>query len=78
VVNAVLAIGPKVRGFKPGRGDGFLKGDQICSTIFFGRKVKKSVSCRKILRHVKRFIQYERDTCRQNSRIFLKFLLLCY
>jgi hypothetical protein len=38
VMVSVLAIGPKVRGFKPGRG---------------GWGVKPEVPCRKILRYVK-------------------------
>jgi hypothetical protein len=49
----VLAIGPKVRGFKPGRGRWTFKGDKICNTTSFGREVKFSVPCRKILLHVK-------------------------
>jgi hypothetical protein len=48
----VLAIGSKVRGFKPGRGRWIFKGDKILSTSF-GREVKPAVQCRNILRHVK-------------------------
>jgi hypothetical protein len=29
---SLLAIGPKVHGFKPGQGDGFLRVIKICST----------------------------------------------
>jgi hypothetical protein len=50
---SVLATGPKVRGFKPGRGDGFLKAIKIRSTSSFGGEVKPEVECCKILRHVK-------------------------
>jgi hypothetical protein len=53
VVVSVLATGPKVRGFKAGRGDGFLRAIQIRSTVFLGGAVKPSAPCRKILRHVK-------------------------
>jgi hypothetical protein len=49
----VLATGPKVRGFKPGRGQWIFKGDKIRSTTSFGGEVKPSLPCRKILRHVK-------------------------
>jgi hypothetical protein len=37
---SVLAIGSKVRGFKSGRGDGFLTAIKIRSAPFFGGKVK--------------------------------------
>jgi hypothetical protein len=43
VVVSVLATGPKVRGFKPGRG----WGDKIHSTPSFGGEVKPSVPCRR-------------------------------
>jgi hypothetical protein len=43
----VLVIGPKVRGFKPAEGDGFL------SATSFGVEVKPSVPCRDILRQIK-------------------------
>jgi hypothetical protein len=46
----VLAIGPKVRGFKPDRGRWIFK---IRSTTSFGGQVKPWPPCRKILRHVK-------------------------
>jgi hypothetical protein len=50
---SVLAIGPKVRGFKPGRGDGFLRAIKILSTPSFQGDVKPEVTCRKILQRVK-------------------------
>jgi hypothetical protein len=53
IVVSVLAIGPRVVGFKPGRGDGFFKGDEMCSTLYFGGEVKPSSLYRKILWHVK-------------------------
>jgi hypothetical protein len=40
VVVSVLATGPKGRGFKPGRGNGFLRAIKILSTPSFGCKVK--------------------------------------
>jgi hypothetical protein len=49
----VLAIGPKVRGFKPRQGRWIFNGDKICSTTSFrGGGVKLSAPC-KILWHVK-------------------------
>jgi hypothetical protein len=49
---SVLAIGPKVRAFEPGRGDGFLKAIKIRSTPSFGGDVKLEAPCRNILWHV--------------------------
>jgi hypothetical protein len=49
----VLAIGPKVHGFKPGRGRWILEAIKIRSTTSFGGEIKLSATCRKILRHVK-------------------------
>jgi hypothetical protein len=56
ILNA-LAIGPKVLGFKSGRGDGFLRVVEFRSTPSFGGEVKPEVPCRKILRHVKNYSQ---------------------
>jgi hypothetical protein len=39
----VFAIGPKVRGFKPGQGRWIFKGHEIRSTTSFGREVKPAV-----------------------------------
>jgi hypothetical protein len=56
----VLAFGPKVRRFKPGRGYGFLKAIKIRSTHSFGEEVKPSAPCRKILRHARKALgKYE-------------------
>jgi hypothetical protein len=44
----VLAIGPKLRGFKCCRGDGFLRALKIRSTPSFGRELKPSAPCRNI------------------------------
>jgi hypothetical protein len=53
----VLATGPKVRGFKRGRDDGFLRALKVRSTLSFGWEVKSEAPCRKILRHVKNRLQ---------------------
>jgi hypothetical protein len=60
VVVNVLATGPKGRGFKTGRGDGFLRTIKICSTSSFGWEVKPEVPCSKILRHIKDPLRYLR------------------
>jgi hypothetical protein len=48
----LLAIGPNVRGLKPGRGDAFLRAIKIRSTPSFGGEVKQGAPCHKISRHV--------------------------
>jgi hypothetical protein len=53
VIVSVLAIGPKVRRFKPSRGDGFLRAIKIRSTSSFTGEVNPEAPCRKILRLVK-------------------------
>jgi hypothetical protein len=50
---SMLAIGPKVRCFKPGRGRWILRAIKICITTSFGGDVKPSATC-KNLRHVKK------------------------
>jgi hypothetical protein len=50
---SLLAIGPKVRAFNPGRGDGFLRAIKI-STPSFGGEVKPETPCRNILRREKK------------------------
>jgi hypothetical protein len=52
-MDGMLAIGTKVRGFKPGQGDGFLRAIKICNTTSFGGEVNPLAPCGKILRHVK-------------------------
>jgi hypothetical protein len=49
----VLAIGPKIRGFKPGPGRWTFKGDKIRCTSSFGGDVKPSAPRPKFLEHVK-------------------------
>jgi hypothetical protein len=46
LVVIVLAMGLKVRGFKPGRGRLIFKGDKNPQHDFFGGEVKPSASCR--------------------------------
>jgi hypothetical protein len=53
VVVSVLVTGPKDRGFKPGRSDGFLRAIKIGSTPSLGWEVQPEFPCRKILRHAK-------------------------
>jgi hypothetical protein len=71
VVVSVLDTGPNDRGFKAGRGDGFLRAIKIRSTPSFGWEVKPVVPCRKI-----RFYGMLKipcgisDTDRQNSHSF--------
>jgi hypothetical protein len=52
-VVSVLATEPKGRGFKSGRGGGYLMAIKICSTPSFGCEVKLDIPRRKISRHVK-------------------------
>jgi hypothetical protein len=61
VIDSLLAIESKVRGFKPSRGDEFLSVIKIRSTPSFGGEVKPEVRCRNILRHVKELYGHERD-----------------
>jgi hypothetical protein len=59
-VVSVIATGPKGRGFRPGRGDRFLRVIKIHSTPSFGWEVKPKAPCRKILRHIKDPLMYPR------------------
>jgi hypothetical protein len=56
----VLATGPKVRGFKLGRGWSILREIKIRSMTSFGQEVNPSVPCRKILRHFKELRVWQR------------------
>jgi hypothetical protein len=53
LVDSVLAIEPKVCGFKPDREQWILIAIQICSTASFGWEVKPSAPCNEVLRNVK-------------------------
>jgi hypothetical protein len=52
-VVSVLATGPKGRGIKSGRREGYLMAIKFRSTASFGWEVKSEVPCRKFLLHVK-------------------------
>jgi hypothetical protein len=67
VVVSVLATGPKGRGFKPDRQRCILREIKIRGTTSYGGEVNPWAPCRKVLRHVKNTIRYDRDTDRQNS-----------
>jgi hypothetical protein len=54
---SVLAIGPKVRGFKPGCGGEFSREIKILRLLSFRGAIKPEASCRKILRHVINHLQ---------------------
>jgi hypothetical protein len=72
-VVSVLAIGPKVRGFKPGRGrlnfEGYKSPQHLCEM-----EVKPSAACYKILRNVKNPSKYERDT---ETKFVISFASSC-
>jgi hypothetical protein len=57
VMVSVLATGPKLRGFKPGRGDEFLRAIKISSTPSFGVEVKPKVLCRITLKYERRYFE---------------------
>jgi hypothetical protein len=57
---SVLATGPMVHGFKPGRGDAFLRSIKIRNTPSFGWEVTPEIPSRNILRHVKNPLRYLR------------------
>jgi hypothetical protein len=50
---SVLAIGPKVCGFKPSQGERFLRAIKIRSMPCFGVEVQLLAPCHKSLQHVK-------------------------
>jgi hypothetical protein len=57
VMVRVLATGPKVLGFKPSQGDGFLKVTKIRSTPSFRGELWPEAPCCKILWHTKNHLQ---------------------
>jgi hypothetical protein len=67
-VVSVIAIRPKFRGFRPGRGCGFLRAIKISSTPFFGGEVKPQAPY-KILRHVKNLLQIRTNIVRKDRFI---------
>jgi hypothetical protein len=58
----VLAIGPKVHRFKPGRGDGFLMAIKIRSTPSFGGELVHRLPASRFYDMVKIPAEYYRDT----------------
>jgi hypothetical protein len=79
VMVSVLTIGPKVRGLKPGRGDGILRAIKILSTHSFGGEVKPYTPCRKILLHVKNHLgSVNKNTSQGQINVIRPFLLLYY
>jgi hypothetical protein len=76
---SVLAIGPSVRGFRPGRGGGFLRAIKIRSTPSFGGEVKPEAPCHNIFRHVKITCRYEQKYfARPNSSFPFRIPPACY
>jgi hypothetical protein len=59
VVVSALAVGPKVRGFTPGRIRWIFNNVKIRSTNSFWGEIKPSFPCRNTLRHVKDPYRYE-------------------
>jgi hypothetical protein len=65
VMVSVLTIGPKVRGVKPDRGDGFLRAIKICSTPSFVEEVKPEP-------HVVRLYGILKITCMYEQKYFVR------
>jgi hypothetical protein len=77
-VISVLATGPKVRGYKPGRRLRILRVIKICSTTYFG-EAERSAPCSNILGMLKHPSKYnERDTSLGKIHYFLRQFLLLY
>jgi hypothetical protein len=53
VMGSVLAIRPKIRGFKPGQSDEFIRTIKSAARLSSEGEVKLSAPCLKILRRVK-------------------------
>jgi hypothetical protein len=71
----MFAVEPKVRGFKPGRGQWIFKGDKISSTTSFRGEVKPSVPCRRFTVCYKNPASMKEILRRQYTRTFVaKFL----
>jgi hypothetical protein len=78
VMFIVLGIEPKVSLVQTRLSAMILRAIKIRSRTSFGREVKPTAPCRKILRQVKEPYEYERDTYRQNSVTFPSFSPLRY
>jgi hypothetical protein len=59
-VMVCLLLGPRFSGSNPAEDDGFLRAIKFQSILSFGGEVKPETPCRKILRHVKDPLRYER------------------
>jgi hypothetical protein len=62
VVISVLVTGPKVRGFKLGRGRWSFMGNKNPHHASFGGEVKPEAPCRKIFPHLRYFEVWTKDT----------------
>jgi hypothetical protein len=67
---SVLAIGPKVRGFKPGREMDFLTGIKIRRTSSFGGEVKTSVHAVRLHGMLKILSEYEQIYFVRSNSLF--------
>jgi hypothetical protein len=63
----VIAFDTRFAGSNPAEDDRYLMAIKIRSMTSFGGEVKPMTQCRKILRHVKDPLKYDRGTDRQNS-----------
>jgi hypothetical protein len=68
---SVLAIGPKFRGLKPGRGDRILRAIKIRNTPSFGGQLKPPSPSRKLLRHVENHFEVRTKILRRLNSSFL-------
>jgi hypothetical protein len=57
----MLAIGHRLPEFIPGRKRWIFEATKIRSTTYFGWEIKPSAPCRKILRHIKDTLRYDKD-----------------
>jgi hypothetical protein len=76
VMVSVLAIGPKVHGFKPARGSGFLRTIKFRSTPSFGGEFKWQAPCCKTSQHSKNIISTNRNTSHGQTHYSLRLSLL--
>jgi hypothetical protein len=70
VVVIVFAIGPKVRGLKPGKDDGFLRAIEIRNTTLFGGKQSRRSNVVRFYSLLKIPTKYEKMLDKQNSLPF--------
>jgi hypothetical protein len=68
---SALAIRPRVRGFRPSRGDGFSRATKIRSTPSVGGEVKPETPRRRILRNVIITCKYEQKYFARPNPFFL-------